>query len=86
MIQTGSNIAISTQCSLLDISCSSYYYKVAGESSENLKYMRTIDEQYMRTPYYGYRKMAAWMVRQGHLVNEKLDNYVGVGKHRATVW
>ena len=43
----------------------------AGESLENLKYMRIIDEQYMKTPFYGYRKMAAWMVREGHYVNEK---------------
>lgn len=71
MIQANHNIPISTQCSLLGIGRSSYYYQPAGESPKNLQYMRIIDEQYMRTPYYGYRKMAAWMVRQGHLVNEK---------------
>ena len=33
--------------------------------------MRIIDEQYLRTCYFGYRKMTAWMVRQGYVVNEK---------------
>lgn len=33
--------------------------------------MRLIDEQYMRTPFYGRRRMTAWLRRQGHEVNEK---------------
>lgn len=71
MIQSEQNISISTQCDLLDMGRSSYYYQPIGESSDNLQYMRIIDEQYLRTPYYGYRKMAAWMNRQGYEVNEK---------------
>jgi putative transposase len=31
---------------------------VAGESAENLALMRRIDEQYLRTPFYGSRKFA----------------------------
>ena len=34
------------------------YYRLAGESAENLAPMRRIDEQYLRTPFYGSRKMA----------------------------
>ena len=33
--------------------------------------MRLIDEQYMRTPFYGRRKMTLWLNEQGHHVNEK---------------
>jgi putative transposase len=33
--------------------------------------MRIIDEQYMRTCYFGYRKMTEWMVNQGYPVNYK---------------
>jgi len=33
--------------------------------------MRLIDEQYMRTPFFGVPKMTAWLCRQGHWVNEK---------------
>jgi putative transposase len=33
--------------------------------------MRLIDEQYTSCPYYGSRRMTAWLARQGHLVNRK---------------
>jgi putative transposase len=38
---------------------STAYYRPAGESAENLALMRRIDEQYLRTPFYGSRKLAA---------------------------
>ena len=33
--------------------------------------MALIDRQYMRTPFYGSRRMAAWLQTQGHMVNRK---------------
>ncbi len=33
--------------------------------------MRLLDEQYTRCPFYGVRRMTAWLQQQGHLVNEK---------------
>lgn len=33
--------------------------------------MRLLDEQYTRTPFYGVRRMTAWLQAQGHQVNEK---------------
>jgi putative transposase len=33
--------------------------------------MRLIDEQYTRTPFYGSRRMTAWLGRQGQTVNRK---------------
>jgi putative transposase len=33
--------------------------------------MRLIDEQYTRTPFYGSRRIAAWLRSQGHNVNRK---------------
>jgi putative transposase len=33
--------------------------------------MRLIDEQYTRTPFYGIRKMTAWLRREGFPVNHK---------------
>lgn len=33
--------------------------------------MRLIDEQYLRTPFYGSRQMTRWLRHQGHLVNRK---------------
>jgi putative transposase len=37
---------------------STSYYRPTGESAENLALMRRIDEQYLRIPFYGSRKLA----------------------------
>jgi putative transposase len=47
------------QCALVGLAHSTWYYRPAGESAENLALMRAIDEQYLRTPFYGSRKLAA---------------------------
>lgn len=71
MIDPDAPLSVRSQCRLLDLNRSSYYYQPGHESAENLAYMRIIDEQYLRTSYFGYRKMTDWMVRQGHPVNYK---------------
>ena len=64
-------IPIYRQCELLGLVRSSYYYEEAGESEYNLKIMELIDEQYMKTPFYGSRRMTAWLRQQGYKVNRK---------------
>jgi putative transposase len=59
------------QCELLGLNRSSYYYEPAGASKENLALMELIDRQYTAYPFYGSRRMAAWLGRQGHEVNRK---------------
>jgi len=56
---------------LLGLSRSSWYLAPAGETPENLAFMRLIDEEYLRHPVYGSRRMTAWLERQGHGVNRK---------------
>ena len=56
-----SAISVSRQCELLGLLCSSLYYKLAGESEENLRLMRLIDEENLRHPFYGSRKMVVWL-------------------------
>jgi len=46
------------QCALLGLAHSTWYYRPADESAENLALMRAIDEQYLRTPFYGSRKLS----------------------------
>jgi putative transposase len=65
------NISLRRQCELIGLHRSSWYYQPAGESTFNLQLMRLIDEQYLRTPFYGSPKMTAWLRRQGHKVNPK---------------
>ena len=49
----------------------SYYYQPAPESGLNLELMRLIDEQYLKTPFYGWPKMTAHLQRQGYQINHK---------------
>jgi putative transposase len=43
----------------VDLARSTWYYRPAGESAANLALMRRLDEQYLRTPFYGSRKLSA---------------------------
>jgi putative transposase len=56
---------------LLEIDRSGLYYEPARESAENLRLMRLIDEQYLAAPFYGSRRMTAWLIRRGEPVNRK---------------
>jgi putative transposase len=64
-------LSVSSQCALLELPRSSYYFAPAGESPNNLALMRLIDAQYLKTPFFGSRQMTAWLRRQGHGVNRK---------------
>jgi putative transposase len=64
-------IGVRRQCELLGLSRSGLYYESLGESEENLALMRLLDEQYTRTPFYGSRRMVAWLETQGLEVNRK---------------
>jgi len=63
--------SISRQCQLLDVSRSSFYYEPQPIDPEELELMRLIDEQYLKTPFYGSRSMALHFRRQGRRVNRK---------------
>jgi putative transposase len=64
-------ISIARQCDLVGLPRSTYYYQAQGESAENLALMRLLDQQYTATPYYGIRRMTAWLRSQGYAVNHK---------------
>jgi putative transposase len=65
------HLSICRKCELLGLSRSTYYLPPAVESAENLRLMRLIDEQYLRTPFFGSRRMAAILGRRGETVNRK---------------
>ena len=65
------SLSVVRQCWLLDISRSGLYYQPAPISREDLTLMKLIDHQYLATPFYGARKMAAWLKNQGPQVNRK---------------
>lgn len=65
------HLSIRRQCELLGLNRSSFYYRPATESALNLELMRLLDEQYMRTPFYGWPRMTAYLRRCGYSVNPK---------------
>jgi len=65
------SLSIARQCRLLDISRSGLYYRHKGVSDKDLALMKLIDRQYLVTPFYGARKIAACLKSQGNLVDRK---------------
>ena len=64
-------LSVRRQCELLGLSRASLYYEPAGETPENLRLMRLIDEEYTAHPFYGSRKMTEWLTARGEVVNRK---------------
>lgn len=71
MVIKDDDISMRRQCELLCIHRSGLYYTPVAESEENLHLMRLMDEQYLKTPFYGIRRMTEWLRRKGYEVNRK---------------
>src|SRR4029077_6465 len=65
--------ALSTveQCKLLKVARSSLYYRPAPVSADDLAVMRRMDELHLAWPFYGSRRLAAVLRREGWPVNRK---------------
>ncbi len=76
------SLSVRRQCELLGVNRSSYYYQPATESKLNLELMKLIDKQYLKTPFYGYRKMTVYLRNLEYAVNWKrvrrLMNLMGI--------
>ena len=66
-----SKVSVSRQCRLLDLRRASVYYKPVELAPQDLVLMRLIDEQYLRTPFYGSRSMTRHLRRLGYRLNRK---------------
>ena len=64
-------IPVYRQCELLNLNRSSLYYKPCRDTTYNEQLMRIIDEQYVKTPFYGVEKTTRWLRRKKHCVNPK---------------
>ena len=64
-------LSIRRQCLVLGLARSTLYDRPLGESAQNLHLMRVLDEQYTATPFYGIRRMTAWLRQRGYAVNPK---------------
>lgn len=64
-------LSVKRQCALLKVSRSSLYYQPASAPPADLELMRKIDEQYLKTPFYGSRRMTEHFRRLGLIVSRK---------------
>jgi putative transposase len=64
-------LSVRSQCELLRVSRSGLYYEPEPTSPEQLALMRRIDELHLKYPFYGSRKLADALRREGHEVNRK---------------
>jgi putative transposase len=71
MIDSRDKLSMVKQCKLLCISRNYFYYLPKGESNESLEMMLLLDQQYLLTPFYGYRKTTVLLQNKGFKVNEK---------------
>ena len=53
------------------LSRASVYYRPVPTRAEDLELMALMDRQYLKTPFYGSRKMKAWLLGEGYLVSRK---------------
>jgi len=64
-------LSLQQQCKILDLNRSSWYYQPVEVSCEDLILMNLIDEQYTKAPFYGSRRMVAFLNHLKYSVNRK---------------
>ena len=64
-------VPVVAQCRLLKVARSTLYYRPLPVSTDDLAVMRRMDELHLAYPFYGSRRLAATLRRDGWLVNRK---------------
>lgn len=65
MIDRGGKLPVKRQCELLDLNRTGVYYTPRPVPEEDLRLMRRIDELHLKYPYYGARRIAKQLAREG---------------------
>jgi putative transposase len=65
MIDRGGKLPVKRQCELLDLNRTGVYYTPRPVPQEDLRLMRRIDELHLKYPYYGARRIAKQLAREG---------------------
>jgi putative transposase len=69
--RTDPGLSTVEQCRLLKLARSTLYYRPAPVSADDLAVMRRMDELHLAWPFYGSRRMAAVLRRDGWSANRK---------------
>jgi putative transposase len=65
MIDQGAELSVTRQCELLGLNRSGVYHTPRPVSEADLILMRRIDELHLKYPFYGARRLAKQLVRDG---------------------
>ena len=65
MIVQGAELSVTRQCKLLGVNRSGVYYAPRAVPEEELRVMRRIDELHLEHPFYGARRLAKQLERDG---------------------
>lgn len=75
LVRSHSDLSVERQCELLELNVSTYYYKPAEKTAEELaraeKVRAAIDRWHTDMPYLGSRKLAAAITAEGLSTNRK---------------
>lgn len=73
------NISMTRQANLIELSRSALYYKPVGFSDIDLQTLNQIDEIYTDNPEYGYRMIHQQLIEDGyHIGNNRVLKYMGL--------
>ena len=64
-------LTVQRQCQLLGLNRSTAYYQAREERAVHLVLKHRLDELYTAWPFYGTRRMTAYLQQEGHAVNRK---------------
>lgn len=65
------DLSVRSQCELLRLNRSSYYYEAIGDEQKDQNIANRIYEIWLQYPFYGYRKIKAVLRREGIIINHK---------------
>lgn len=78
--ENNSTISISRQCEILGVARSTFYYKPVEKNDDDIKLMSIIDEIYTQYPFYGRRRITAYLrkVKGIHINIKKVDRLMNL--------
>jgi putative transposase len=71
MVNCKEALSIRCQCKLVSVNRGSFYYKPLGETKENLRIMRLMDEHYLKHPTEGVLRIRDFLLALGIVANHK---------------
>ena len=71
MVKREEILSVRCQCELVSVTRGSFYYQPLGETEENLRIMRLMDEHYLKHPTEGVLRMRDFLLALGIVANHK---------------